>query len=99
MNKVTLQISLAPSDYKHAIHLLPHQIKIFYNQVDEILLTYDTHKSKGRFGLNWEQNNKLLWDYITEFASDKEKIRVIKIKKRLSLSSSDKLYTQRQTDQ
>lgn len=79
MNQITLQISLAPSDFKHVVHLLPHQLKVFGNQVDEILLTYDTHKSKGRFALNWDDNNAKMWPLLQKCASDNPKIRLMKI--------------------
>ena len=76
---VTLQISLAPSDFKHIVYLLPHHIKVFETQVDEILLTYDTHKSKGRFALNWEENNAKMWSFLQEFIKQYPKIRLLKI--------------------
>lgn len=76
---ITLQISLAPSDFKHIIHLLPHQIKVFGNQVDEILLTYDTHRSKGRFAINWEESNAKMWSFLQEFTMQHPKIKLIKI--------------------
>jgi hypothetical protein len=76
---ITLQISLAPSDYRHAIHLLAHQIKVFEEQVDEILLTYDTHKSKGHFSNNWELNIDKMWDFLVDFSKSNIKIRLIKI--------------------
>ena len=79
MIKVTLQISLAPSDLKHIVHLLPHHLKVFENQVDEILLTYDTHKSKGRFAINWEENNAKMWSFLQEFVMEHPKIKLIKI--------------------
>lgn len=79
MNNITLQISLAPSDFKHVLHLLPHQLKVFENQVDEILLTYDTHKSKGRFAINWEQNNAKMWAFLQEYAKQHPKISLLKI--------------------
>lgn len=76
---ITLQISLAPSDYSHAIHLLPHQIKVFEEQVDEILLTYDTHKSKGHFSTNWELNYAKMWDFLVDFSKKNTKIKLVKI--------------------
>ena len=79
MNNVTLQISLAPSDYAHVIHLLPHQLKVFGSQVDEILLTYDTHKSKGRFALNWEENNAKMWEFLENYSRQNSKVSLIKI--------------------
>lgn len=50
----TLQISLAPSDARLAEILLPHQVRAWRGQVSEILLTIDTHRSRGRFGDDWE---------------------------------------------
>lgn len=76
---VTLQISLAPSDYKHVVHLLAHQVKVFEEQVEEILLTYDTHKSNGRFSLNWEENNSKMWDFLQQFCTIHPKIKLVKI--------------------
>ncbi len=55
MNPVTLQISLAPSDFAHARHLLAHQVKTWRPQVAEILLTIDTHRSAGRFSARWTE--------------------------------------------
>lgn len=55
LQPVTLQISLAPSDYRHAQALLPHQVRMWRGQVSEILLTVDFHRSSGRFSARWEE--------------------------------------------
>jgi hypothetical protein len=47
---VTLEITVAPTDLPHAIHVLPHQLRQWAGQVDEIQFTYDLHRSRGRFG-------------------------------------------------
>jgi len=52
---VTLQINLAPSDWRVAQHVLPHQVSAWRGQVSEILLTVDLHRSSGRFAANWEE--------------------------------------------
>jgi hypothetical protein len=52
---VTLQINLAPSDWRHAQVILPHQIRVWRAQVSEILLVVDLHRSAGRFAANWEE--------------------------------------------
>ncbi|MBL9216329.1 MAG: hypothetical protein JNG83_12700 [Opitutaceae bacterium] len=52
---VTLQISLAPSDLRHASVLLPHQVRAWAGQVAEVLLTIDFHRSAGRFAAGWEE--------------------------------------------
>src|ERR671922_3024328 len=52
---VTLQISLAPTDLPHATHILPHQLRQWAGQVDEILLIVDLHQSCGRFSEGWKE--------------------------------------------
>jgi hypothetical protein len=52
---VTLQISLAPTDLPHARRILPHQLGQWANQVDEVLLTVDLHRSRGRFSDGWSE--------------------------------------------
>jgi hypothetical protein len=58
---VSLQISLAPSDYAHARALLPHQVRVWRGQVAEILLTVDFHRSAGRFSARWEEGRELIF--------------------------------------
>ncbi|MCX6934328.1 MAG: hypothetical protein NTZ29_16860, partial [Verrucomicrobia bacterium] len=58
---VTLQISLAPSDYAHASVLLPHQISVWRGQVAEILLIVDCHRSAGRFSARWEEGRERIF--------------------------------------
>jgi hypothetical protein len=55
---VTLQISLAPSDYRHARALLAHQARTWRGQVAEILLTVDFHRSAGRFSERWAEGER-----------------------------------------
>ncbi len=55
MSPVTLQINLAPSDYRHAKYILPHQMRVWRGQVAEILLVIDLHRSSGRFSHRWEE--------------------------------------------
>ena len=55
---ITLQISLAPSDYRLAREILPHQIRTWRSQVAEVLLTIDLHRSVGRFADEWEQGRE-----------------------------------------
>lgn len=53
--KISLQINLAPTDLPHARHILPHQLKQWAGQVDEILLVVDLHQSRGRFSEGWQE--------------------------------------------
>ncbi len=53
---VTLQINLAPPDVLHAVHVAPHQLRVWGQQVDEILFTLDAVRpSAGRFAGRWNE--------------------------------------------
>lgn len=52
-NPVTLQISLAPTDLPHAVDVVPHQLRQWGGQVDEVLFTVDLHRSSGKFAEGW----------------------------------------------
>ncbi|HEX4132673.1 MAG TPA: hypothetical protein VHZ24_21750 [Pirellulales bacterium] len=55
MAGTTLQISLAPSDYRHAEHILPHQLRQWRDQMSEVLISIDFHRSAGRFSERWQE--------------------------------------------
>jgi hypothetical protein len=50
MAPVTLEITVAPVDLRHAIHILPHHLRQWAGQVDDVQFTLDLHTSRGRFG-------------------------------------------------
>jgi hypothetical protein len=75
MPPVTLQVSLAPSDYRLAREILPHQVRTWRGQVAEILLTIDLHRSSGRFGDEWESGR----DNILALANSIEGARVLAV--------------------
>jgi hypothetical protein len=52
---VTLQINMAPSDLPHAVHTLPHQLRQWRGQVDEVLLTVDLRRSTGHYATAWDE--------------------------------------------
>jgi hypothetical protein len=72
----TLQINLAPTDLPHVRHILPHQLRQFGGQVDEILLTVDLHQSRGRFGAAWKERLPGLLEFLSAQAAANPKIRV-----------------------
>lgn len=47
---VTLNVTIAPVDLPHALHVLPHQMRVWGGQVDDVQFVLDLHKSKGRYG-------------------------------------------------
>ena len=54
---VTLQINVAPTDLPHARHTLPHQLRQWGEQVQEIVFAFDLHRTAhgGRFGEGWDE--------------------------------------------
>ncbi len=72
---VTLQINLAPSDYRHAELILPHQLAVWRNQVDEILLVVDVRRGKGRFAAGWEQGK----DRLTRLLAAQSGTRLVEV--------------------
>ncbi len=68
---VTLQINLAPTDLPHARHIVPHQLRQWAGQVNEVLLTLDLHRSRGRFSAAWTERlpgmRQLLADLCAEY--------------------------------
>jgi hypothetical protein len=57
---VSLQISLAPTDYPHAVTILPHQLRQWRGQVDDVAFTVDLHRAPGRFSHAWEERRPQL---------------------------------------
>jgi hypothetical protein len=80
MTGVTLQISLAPTDYPHARHILPHQLRQWASQVDEILLVVDLHKSRsGRFAAAWAERRPLLAQLVAESCAQYGHARAVEV--------------------
>jgi hypothetical protein len=67
---ITLQVNLAPSDLPHAMHTLPHQLRRWRAQVDEVLFTVDLRRSTGHYATAWEDRFpgflKLMEEYKTK---------------------------------
>ena len=76
---VTLQVSLAPSDARHASVILPHQLRQWSSQVDRVLLTTDTRRSWGRYASGWERGYESLRSLITKVTSENEKITAVDV--------------------
>ena len=75
---MTLQISLAPSDLRHARTTLPHQLRVWGEQVDEVLFTVDTLRPRGatRFGRAWAAQEPELLRFLEEQARAHPRARV-----------------------
>jgi hypothetical protein len=76
---VTLQINLAPTDLPHAIHIVPHQLRQWAGQVDEVLLTLDLHRSRGRFAAAWAERAPGMRRLIAELCAQYAHARVSEV--------------------
>lgn len=77
----TLQISLAPTDLPHARVLLPHQLRAWAAQVDEVLLTVDVlhGRARTRFAEGWEERRPGLYALLDECARRHAGVRVAEV--------------------
>ncbi|TSJ35976.1 hypothetical protein FO440_23965 [Mucilaginibacter corticis] len=77
MDKVSLQINLAPGDFLYARHILKHQLSILAPQVDEIILTVETKASKGRFSGDWAVYRDQLTNFIVNEVQNQFNARIV----------------------
>jgi hypothetical protein len=61
---VTLEITLAPPDLRHAEHVLPHQLRTWAAQVREILCVVDLCPVPGRPDRSWEPDGRRLVELV-----------------------------------
>jgi hypothetical protein len=75
---VTLQVSLTPTDLPHARILLPHQLRTWAAQVEEVLLVVDglRHARGGRFAEGWDERRPGLHALLEECAGLFSGVRV-----------------------
>jgi hypothetical protein len=79
--RTALQINLHPLDARHARHTLGHQLETWGDQVDRVLLTVDTKRSRnGRYhGSDYEDHRKRLFALIEGFADDDAKVNIAEV--------------------
>jgi hypothetical protein len=78
---VTLQISVAPTDLPHATHILPHQLRQWSGQVQEIVFTFDLHRTThgGRFGEGWEERRAPMQQLLEDLCREHPHARVVSV--------------------
>jgi hypothetical protein len=49
MDPVTLEVTVSPTDWRHAVHVLPHQLRQWARQVDDVQFTLNLQQRQGRY--------------------------------------------------
>ena len=78
---VTLQINVAPVDLPHAAAILPHQLRQWGGQVQEILFTFDLHRTArgGHFGEGWEERREPMRELLEGLCREHPYARIAEI--------------------
>ncbi len=78
---VTLQVNVAPVDLPHAAAILPHQLRQWAGQVQEILYTFDLHRTErgGHFGEGWEERREPMRELLEELCREHPHARIAEI--------------------
>jgi hypothetical protein len=81
MTPVTLQINVAPTDLPHAVSILPHQLRQWGGQVQEIIFSFDLHRTTrgGRFAEGWEERREPMRRLLEELCREYPNARVVEV--------------------
>ncbi|MEJ1963996.1 MAG: capsular biosynthesis protein [Gammaproteobacteria bacterium] len=76
-----VQINVYPMDLRHVKHLLPHQIRVWGDMVDRIVVTVDVHQSRsGRYrGKNFAESLAQLHALLAEHQKRFSKLEVVEV--------------------
>lgn len=78
---VSLQVNLAPMDAPHARHVLPHQLRVLLDQVDDVVLSVDSapnQNSRYRTA-DYQAKQADLQRLLDEVCAAHEKVRVVAV--------------------
>jgi hypothetical protein len=80
-SSVTLQINVAPTDLPHAANILPHQLRQWSGQVQEILFTLDLHRTPrgGRFAEGWEERREPMLQLLGDLCGEYPRAHVVPV--------------------
>lgn len=78
----TLQVNLHPLDAPHAVHTLAHHLRVFGDQVDEILLTLDLHHTPGsRYRADdYDAKLRSLRTVLDKLCDQSPKVRIVEVR-------------------
>jgi hypothetical protein len=81
MTNCSLQISMAPSDIRHMVHTLPHQLRALGGQVDDIQFTLDNNHSRvGRYATDeYAEKHAELRRYLERVCDELPRARIVEV--------------------
>jgi hypothetical protein len=74
-----VQINTYPMDVRHVADLLPHQMRVWHDLVDSVVITLDVHRTRsGRYrGTQYAENLESMRDVLAQQMRDYPKLKVI----------------------
>jgi len=76
MNPVTLEITVSPTDWRHAVHVLPHQLHQWAGQVDDVQFTLNLQQRQGKYGGTGTEAMRSLTTVLDELCEEHPHARV-----------------------
>ncbi|HEY1688515.1 MAG TPA: hypothetical protein VGF95_06565 [Solirubrobacteraceae bacterium] len=79
--KVTLQINVAPTDLPHALATLPHQLRVWAEQADEVIFSFDLHRTArgGQFGEGFQERREPMEALLAQLCMEHRHARVVPV--------------------
>lgn len=80
-SRATLQINLHPSDVRHAVWTLDHQLDTWSSQVERTVLTVDTRPSRsGRYrDALYDDNRRKLFHHLEALAARRSGVEIVEV--------------------
>jgi hypothetical protein len=76
----TLQVNLVPQDVDHAERILPHQLRVWENQVREVVLSVDRKASRGERFARADAEQGIRFDaLLARITAESGKVRIVPV--------------------
>lgn len=79
MNPVTFEVTVSPTDWRHAVHVLPHQVRQWAGQVQEVQFTLNLAQRAGRYGAAADGGLRTLRTLLDDLCAEHPHARVVEV--------------------
>lgn len=79
MHPVTFEITVSPTDWRHAVEVLPHQLRQWAGQVAEVQLTLNLAARSGRYGTAEQAGMRTLLSLLDDLCREHPHARVVEV--------------------